>query len=65
MYRNLKEFMKESQIYQRHLAGALDLSENRVNYRMRTNGFKCREMQKIRDTFFPEMSLDDLFKWEE
>lgn len=64
MYKNLKKHMKDKKIFQWDLAVLLELSESRVRYRFSKQSFKNYEMCAIRDKFFPEVSLDELFKWE-
>lgn len=65
MYKTLKTELRAKGLYYRHVASLLGMSETQVTNRMRKHNFRNHEMCKIRDAFFPDMTLDELFKWEE
>lgn len=63
MFVNLIVEMKEKKICQSDIANLLKLSRNSVGQKI--NGdrdFKSEEMFAIRDTFFPNLTLEYLFK---
>jgi plasmid maintenance system antidote protein VapI len=63
MYPNLRAEMARYGISANDLAKALSLSRKSINNKMigRHKGFSLDEAAKIRNIFFPGISLDDLF----
>lgn len=62
IYGNLVKAIKDSNKTQGEIAKALNISMQAFSYKI--NGkkeFKANEMFVIRDKFFPEMSVDELF----
>nr|DAO28121.1 MAG TPA: Regulatory protein [Caudoviricetes sp.] len=62
MFKNLQKEMKEQHISNRDLARAIGKDERSISNKLsgRTD-FTRIEMFTIRDTFFPEMTLEYLF----
>ena len=55
--------MKRMKIRQRTLANLLGLTSNAVSYKLRgEREFTADEMYKIRDEYFPNMTIDELFQ---
>ena len=65
LYNLIAEIAKKS-IKKKDIACALDIDEKSLRNKIEgTTQFKANEMLKIRDTFFPEMTLDYLFELKE
>ena len=62
MFKNLQKEMKEQHISNRDIARAIEKDERSISNKLsgRTD-FTRIEMFTIRDTFFPEMTLEYLF----
>ncbi len=62
MFKNLQKEMKEQHISNRDIARAIGKDERSISNKLsgRTD-FTRIEMFTIRDTFFPEMTLEHLF----
>ena len=57
--------MKKRKISQKDIAILLGLSSNAVNYKLRgKREFTASEMFKIKDSYFKDISIEDLFKTE-
>jgi plasmid maintenance system antidote protein VapI len=63
MYPNLRAEMARYGIKTKDIAEALGISPKSVNNKMtgRHKGFRLDEAFKIKDTFFPGISIEDLF----
>lgn len=62
IYGNLVKAIKDSNRTQGEIAKVLNISEQAFSYKI--NGkkeFKSSEMFLIRDNFFPQLSIDELF----
>ena len=63
MLSNLLGVMKTSKVSQSDLAKLLGLSNNAISHKMRGRvDFTSSEMYAIRDRYFPDKTLDWLFK---
>lgn len=59
--RNLRAEMARSGISRKQVGEAVGLGQSSISYRFNGEAdFKVGELVKIRDTFFPELSLDYL-----
>lgn len=62
MYWNLRKEMRKAKITQADIGRMLGLSRQVINYRFNnTSALSLEEAIKIRDAFFPNMTLDYLF----
>ncbi len=63
MYKNLYSELKERKITQTELAKLLNITGRGLNLKMLGKSeFKSGEMFKIRETYFPDLTLEYLFK---
>ena len=66
MLHNLIFEISVHKIKKKEIAAALDIDEKTLRAKLNgTTQFKANEMLKIKDTFFPDLTLDYLFEIEE
>lgn len=61
MFANLYVEMKKAKITQVQLSALLGITNRALNLKMRGGDFTSDEMFRIKETFFPEKTLEYLF----
>ena len=62
MFDNLYRLMKERGVTQVQAAKAIGVTARGFNKKLRKTDFTSREMFAIRDKFFPDKSIEDIFR---
>jgi plasmid maintenance system antidote protein VapI len=57
--------LAKKRIFKKNIAECLGIHRNSVTNKLNGGSFSVEEAVKIRDTFFPEWKVEDLFKVEE
>lgn len=64
MYRNLKKLRKERKVTIKKMADALGVGTTSISYKISRHRFYIEEALQLRDAFFPDCSIEYLFKTE-
>lgn len=65
MHENLIIAMKRNKITQKEIAKCIEVTERSVFNKIKKGNFTHTETVKIKNTFFPDSDLEELFKWVE
>jgi hypothetical protein len=61
VFRNLRAEMSREGISKDDIAKCLDVNEKTVRTKLANGNFVYKEMKKIRNSFFPKLTIDYLF----